>query len=131
MAAITGNDGNVTLPTGHTGSILRVWRASVPSAVTETTGFDDTINRRHRGGLIDVQGSASGSAEDTATSDPGAVHAARIAGAPMTLTAKTGKTWAFTGLMSNITLESRKIDNEGSITFDFTTGDADDFAETW
>ncbi len=126
---LIGNDGAVSLPTGHQNSIIDTWRANVINTIVEVTGFTDTTNRRHRGGLIDIQGSASGT-PFSATGDPGAAHASMVAGAAMTLTVATNATWAFTGLMSNIGLESIKL-AAARITFDFTTGDAADFAETW
>ncbi len=132
MAAIIGNDGNLTQMAAHAGQILDSWRANIINSVVEVTGFGDSTNRRNRGGLINLDGSASGTPDDTATNEPGA-GAVVAAGEAITLTMQSGNTWAFTAVIRNITLEATKAGGT-RVSFDFTIGDvsgADSFVEAW
>ena len=134
MTAITGNDGSIsTWPAAHGGATtagqLNLWRMRLTNTVVEVTGFTgQTVLRRNRGGLLSLEGSASGISDTAGT--PG-MTAIAAAGASMVLAAQSGNTFTFTGLISGFAFESNKRDNTAQITFDFVGGDANDFAEAW
>lgn len=128
MPGIIGADGNITMVSGH-GGILRTWTATVEKTVSEVTPFSNTTMRSHRVGLILVRGSASGVPDDSATGDPGAGAIAE-GGGVITLTFATARSWSFTAAITGITGSSDKS-ADAAITFDFISGDADTFTESW
>ena len=140
MAALTGNDGDIAFTgTGHTGSAIRLWTATVSYTVSEVTSFADAQNRRFRRGLPIMEGTISGVPDDAASSDPGVGSAGGpaagdgVAGAVVTFTfdgSAPVRTWANTVVMSNI---GAALDKNGDavITFDFASGDVNDLAEVW
>jgi len=131
MTAIVGADGDISLPT--VGGVLQSWQATVEYVLSETTGFappsGTSQHRRFAGGLLSVSGSASGICDAT-TRPLGQNTGLPAPGGSLTLTAQGGNTWAFTSIFPAVTLNIDKV-GDSAISFDFTNGDADDFAETW
>lgn len=129
MTAIVGNDGDFTMASG--GGLLNTWRATFSNVVSEITGFSETGNRRHRTGLLNIEGSASGVAQkDVATSDPDATT--RDAGfeETITLTVAALCTYAFGACFSAVSFDVNKV-GDTLLTFDFTTGETTGITPAW
>lgn len=124
---LIGVDGSVTLPSGHAAKI-KLWNGDFQHEIVDVTNFTSGGYRERRGGLKGMTGSAMGYPSfDAASTAPGATSVAS-AGSSITLTAKTGCTYSFTAVISNIRFG---VDVEGNqtITFDFVSSGT--ITEAW
>jgi hypothetical protein len=120
MAAISGNSGNVTGPTGLVG-VLNTWSANVSRAVSDVTGFTN-VGRNRILGVYDLTGSAGGILDDGTNFDNGSNELAVqtvTTGTTITLTAKTGCTIGANVVFSDIALGSSKS-GDATVTFTFS-----------
>ena len=126
MARIVGNDGNVTFA-AH-GITASSWTMTISRVVSDVTGFDDTA-RSKLGGIAEITGSLSGFLDgDTDPDFTGAVLNNNYAGSAITLTAASGRSWAGTAIVSNISVSTTKT-GDCTVSLDFAfTGDV---TETW
>ena len=120
MAAISGNTGNVSGPTGLVG-VLNTWSATVSRAVSDVTGFAN-VGRNRILGVYDLTGSAGGILDDNSNFDNGSNEFAvqtSTTGTTITLTAKTGCTLGANVVFSDIALGSSKT-GDATVTFSFS-----------
>lgn len=122
-----GNDGNITLPSGHNAHI-NSWTANVSRVENVITGFSDDAARR-RLGVQDITGSASGfpnfgesgTAPGTDAADPGG---------DLTLTIATGCTLQAAVVLTSFEFGSSKT-GDATLTFNFANEDGKEIVETW
>lgn len=123
VTTIQGTGGDVSLPTGF-GAKLASWTANIDVTVVDTTGFSDNGWRSRRPTKVQLTGSASGTVDDTSLplngSLPSSTAGLSNAKGSFTLTAATGCTYGFTGVISRVSM-TRANDGKGEITFDFTS----------
>lgn len=120
MAAISGNSGNVSGPSGLVGS-LNTWSATVSRAVSDVTGFSN-VGRNRILGVYDLSGSAGGIMDDNTNFDNASGEFAvqtSTTGTTITLTAKTGCTLGANVVFSDIALGSSKT-GDATVTFSFS-----------
>lgn len=115
-----GNDGNITLPTGHV-AVIRSWTGSITQVVTETTGFVDTF-RRYRGGVMGMEWTATGGPKFGAASmlplpeSTTDVVGMDVDGATITLTVATATSYSGTGIVRQMDISSDKL-GEAALTY--------------
>lgn len=142
LTSITGADGSITMPAEHGGAI-RQWTATVEYVTSEVTGFAAARNRRYRRGMPQLTGTATGTPQGNVSgSQPGVgltggpagfAGSSGVAGLQIVLISATfdsACSWTNTVIMRSIGLSSDKV-GDATITFDFISGDADDFVEAW
>lgn len=130
MAAIIGNDGGITLPSGVIGGVINQHSASFPRVVSDVTGFANAVIQTNRLGLPSMSGSASGvPAYNAAGTSPGFLDRG-AGGDSLTLTYITGCTVLATAAFSNVTISSDK-QGDAAIAFEFVNGDSDALTVTW
>lgn len=128
MAAqfLTGINGGVTLPSGHVAK-LRAWSLSVNQEVHDVTNFDSTGDWHECiAGLKSWSGVASGFVQDNDSNL--APNVDTPASGSITLTVRTGSTFAGTCIISNIAI-GQAVDGVCSIAFAFVGNGA--LTETW
>lgn len=134
MASLVGKDGDFSFGSGGGGGVMNRWRARVAYVTSNVTRFADSTNVRNRLGLLSITGSATGiPARDEAAMAPDADAMSAGGNSAVTLTASSTATacnWSFTGVFNGISLDVNKLGDQ-VLSFDFTNGDADDFAESW
>lgn len=137
MAAkiVGGAKGAVSFATGsgEAGQSLAIneWTATVDREIFDTTNFDGLDNWRTKlGGMAHLTGSATGFF-DADTTTAGAINKISAfstqddaADAAIVLTAYTGKTFTFTGIISNLTTGVVKTGGPVSISFNFESSGA-------
>jgi predicted secreted protein len=123
---LTGINGGVTLPSGHTAK-LRAWSLSVNNEIHDVTNFESTGDWHECiAGLKSWSGVASGFVQDDAAAlDP---NADAPASGSITLTVRTGSTYAGNCIVSNIAI-GQAVDGVCSIAFAFVGNGA--LTETW
>lgn len=137
---IQGNGGDVTLPNNFFAK-LSVWSADINVSVANVTAFDSKGYQENRPCIVDITGSAAGTAEFGAAGDaPVSVATLGVSFVPgnvkgnITLTA-TGNNdglaainYVFDCVVFNIRM-SRPINGKMDISFDFASTGA--IAQTW
>jgi len=128
-ATIQGTSGNATLLGSGVDTAfsakLDVWLARLDSGVVQTTGFGDLGWRNREPTIAELSGSASGMVIEefapvpvlvfsTGTFDPSKCEGTIV------LTATTGCTYTFTGLISNVNIDRPEAD-KCTVTFDFVS----------
>ncbi len=116
MAIVSGVLGSVTLPTGYgtpTSNLHALgWRLSLSTDVLDTTSWTSSTNSRtYVQGLATGTGSVDIFYDDTENLGvAGALGIASEGNSPVAfvLTAHTGRTWSFNGLITGISAESSK-----------------------
>lgn len=129
MAAtrIVGNDGNVTMPTGHNFE-AQSWSLNINQVVTDITSYSDTW-RTMRGGVKGGSGSISGVPEyDDTGLAPNADTLSAAPVASMVLTMATGCTYGSSIVVESFDLGSSKT-GDATIALNFQTSGA--VTETW
>lgn len=137
MAAkiVSGANGGVTFPTdaGDAGQSLAItdWTATVEREIFDTSNFDATDNWRiKQAGMSRLTGSATGyfDADQTTAAATRKISAFSVeddaADAAITLQVYTGKTFAFAGIISNVTFAVVKTGGPVSISFNFRSSGA-------
>lgn len=125
MATIQGSGGNASI-NGYVAKFDN-WSGNIVNADVDTTGFGDTwttcapVQRS-------LNGSVSGTLEYGAAGTAPFATSAAAATAAMVLTADTGKTFTFNGVLSRISLD-RPHAGKAGITFDFQSSGT--ITEAW
>ena len=122
---ISGPGGNCALPTGFNAKI-QGWSGAMEMPIEDATGFSDNgWSFPVHIGPVAIKGSATavGQFDDATTAPvPAALIAATVdfsnAVGAMTLTATTGCTYTFTGVISNVSYD-RQASGKLNMTFDF------------
>ena len=137
MTAITGNDGNFTSTANDLSGITLVnrFRATFTPVVSEVTAFSATKLRAHKGGLVDITGSASGlPAKDVANSQVDIIPSASTGpfrvDSTLVLQVATSCTYTFEALVSEVSFDVNKT-GDSLVSWNFTTGDTDALTEAW
>lgn len=142
MAALVGIDGNFAVTTGAADDLtaegfMSRWRARFQVITSDVTPFSEAQHTIGKGGLLRIDGSASGAFDDTATtgSPTGNNTTTRVGvqglQVEMLLTVGTSKTYAFSGLINNFGFDVNKT-GDAVITYDFVGGNGGTaFTETW
>lgn len=128
MAAITGVLGGVTIPSGAGGVTANIfeWSANTPRDIHDATTFDSDTNARTKvGGMYDLKGTCQAYMDDGGL--PILTHI-QTANAPpvaaFVLTAHTGKTYTFPGIISDIGNVVQKAQGLSVVTLTFeSSGD--------
>lgn len=129
---IQGNGGDCTLPNAFVAK-LSVWSADINVSIADVTAFDSAGYLENRPCIVDITGSAAGTAQ---SGGAGPVSVATLAATfavanvkgIITLTAATGKAYSFTAVVYNINM-GRPENGKMDISFNFaSTGPID---QTW
>ena len=125
----TGNDGDVTMPTGTHDAIVRSWSANFPRFKANVTGFGDTYVKS-RLGIMDVNGTLTCVPKfDAASHSPGVGD--RVAnGSALTLQVAASCTYALTAVFEDIGFNIDKTADAG-LTYSFSNGVSDTITESW
>ena len=130
MTAVIGNDGNFTSTANDLSGITLVnrFRVSFTPVVSEVTGFSASRIRAHKGGLVDITGSASGApAKDVANSQvdiiPTATTGPFRVDSTLVLQVAASCTYTFEALVSEVSFDVNKT-GDSLVSWNFTTGDA-------
>ncbi len=112
----------------HNGRI-RAWSATADHEVNDVTGFAQQPWRNRIGGLKSLSGAASGYLEkDASSSAPNLTGIASTGATTFTLTAATGCTLTFAGVISQISY-GQTVDGVGTVSFNFVSTST--VTETW
>lgn len=133
--ALVGNDGSITMPTGHN-AVINAWTGSISQVVSETTGFSDSF-RNYRGGVMGMRWTASGLPKaDAATHSPlpdsTDTLAMDVAGATITLTvaeAVSGaSSYAGSAIIESLDISVNKL---GESTLNYSGVISGTITQTW
>ncbi len=127
MAKLTGATGSITIPDAAGGQdhLVTAWRGNLTREIHDGTTFDDAGNARRKiGGAYHITGSCDAWLDDT---DPPLIGTMDdVDGAPTTgfiLTATTGRTYTFDGIISDIAPSVEKV-GQARVTITFeSSGD--------
>lgn len=127
MAAqiVSGANGGVTIPTAAGGQTIQLfeWTATFERELSDVSTFDEDTNWRvKQGGIGHMTGSATGYFDADASDTDKITAFATEDDAPTAsciLTAYTGKTFQFTGILGNVTVNSAKTGGPVTISFTF------------
>lgn len=136
MATLSGNGGAVTLPTGFVGKVFR-WSMESNYHEADDTGFDDNGNYSAVATLVERRGVVSCYVTDGNGNDPEpdalfgtlAEDAFDSCEGTLTLTAKTGKTYSGTALITSVPQDRAVKDEPMMVTFNYVFKGA--VTKTW
>lgn len=127
MASIVGTNGNVAA--SGINADFNAWNASVTATESDVTKFTD-LSRKVVPGLVSATFSASGTMQDNAQlfGSDAAVAASMFESATVTLTADTGCTLVFAGLITSFDIATAV---GGDATFSMSGSSNGDITLTW
>lgn len=111
MAALSGATGSVTVVGGGQTTLITRWTCSIERDIHDISNFDNSTNERTKlGGMMDLKGTVEGTVNDAAMPDIATqMQAEDSTGTPtFVLLTKAGKSYTFTALISNISMDVPK-----------------------
>lgn len=130
MAALVGSDGNFASTSAGDAFMTR-WRATFSVITTEITPFSEASYVNNVGGLLRIEGSASGAPDGSGTGDPGAAVSGINGDITLTVRSTLARSWTFPALINGFSFDVNKT-GDSILTFDFVSGEgATALSEAW